>query len=130
MSELWTSLVNLFQSGGSFIVEAARVLFAWSLAVFAVAWVAFALDWRKLWPALREGAVIPLLLIAGMSAFVWGFLAPSEGNLLGIRLPNYLWQVICTTLLLGVMFFCGWLQMRYHWFPPEIEIEPAGGGHG
>jgi ABC-type nickel/cobalt efflux system permease component RcnA len=133
MSELWTSLVTLLQSAGLVAAELGRLLFHWSLALFAVAWVGFAVDWRKFWPTLREGAAIPLTLLALMVAFAWGFLAPSEAHFLGANVPNYLWQLMATVVLLGVGFFCGWLQMRYGWFPPEIVVEPPAHhdhGHG
>ena len=133
MNEVWTSVTNLLQTAGTVIAEVAGLLFHWSVAIFAVAWVAFAIDWRKMWPALRGGAAIPLVLIATMSAFVWGFLSPREATFLGNSVPNFAWQLIASALLLGLFLFCGWLQMRYSWSPPEIELEPAnvhGHGHG
>jgi hypothetical protein len=90
-----------------------------------VVWCLWAVDWRKLWPVLAAGGWVPLVLIGLMAAVVWALVWPYNVIVLGILpVPNGLWQVGAVAVLLGVALFCGWLQTRGGWAPPEITFDP------
>jgi hypothetical protein len=97
-----------------------------------VAWCLWAVNWRKTWPVLAAGGWVPLVLIGIMGAVIWAFVWPRDMIVLGFFLvPNGLWQLGSVAILLGVALFCGWLQTRSGWAPPEISFEPpAHAAHG
>ncbi len=100
----------------------------------AALWVAFwlwAVDWRKLWPALAEGAWAPCVLLGLVAATVWSRIDPTPCNCLGfVSVPNFWWQLGSVGALAAVALFTGWLQGLIGYEPPEIAVEPpAGHGH-
>jgi hypothetical protein len=89
------------------------------------AWSLWAVDWRKAWPVLAAGGWLPLVLIGFMAAYVWARVWPTNALVLGlVVVPNFLWQLGSVAILIGVVLFCGWLQTRSGWGPPEISFEP------
>jgi hypothetical protein len=94
-----------------------------------VVWMLWAVDWRRAWPVLAAGGWLPLTLIGLMAAFVWSRVWPSTAILFGVVfVPNILWQLGAVGLLIGLALFCGWLQTRLGWYPPEIDLEPPAHG--
>lgn len=90
-----------------------------------IAWCLWGINWRKAWPVLAMGGWIPFVLIGIMAAMTWSLVFPRPAQVLGIMtLPNGLWQSCAVALLLCVVLFCGWLQTRLGWYPPEISLEP------
>lgn len=94
-----------------------------------IAWWLWAVNWRKAFPFLAEGAWVPLVLILLVSALVWSRLAPSDLNLQFTVIYNFWWQLGAVGLLMCVALGCGWLQLYFHYSPPEINLEPPS-GHG
>jgi hypothetical protein len=132
MFELWHTLQQLATVLGSLLVEVLALALRWSLAIAWAAWWLWAVDWRKLWPVLGQGAWAPVSLFALLGALVWALWFPSAYSLAGIGLtdreiPNFSWQLLAVAFLLGTAAFCGWVQRLYHWEPAEIVLEPVGG---
>jgi hypothetical protein len=87
-------------------------------------------NWRRAWPVLAEGGWMPLVLIGIMAGFVWSRVSPSDMIVLGIFVvPNVLWQLGTVALLICLILICGWLQTRYGWYPPEVNLEPPPPSH-
>jgi hypothetical protein len=100
------------------------------LGMCFVVWCLCAVNWRRAWPILAEGGWLPLVLIGVMAALVFSAVWPSSVVVLGVLVvPNFLWQLGCTALVIGVALFCGWLQVHYGWQPPEVSVEPPAHGH-
>ncbi len=90
-----------------------------------VAWCLWAVDWRKTWPVLAEGAWLPLILIAIMAGVVWSLVFPSAASIFGfIPLPNGSWQLGVAGMLICLALACGWLQGQFRCYPPEISFDP------
>ena len=97
-----------------------------------VGWCLGAIDWRKLWPRLADGAWAPLVLLTLMIAGVWSWISPGACTCLGITIPSLWWHLLATALLVGLGLVCGWLQILAGWHPTEVELHPAavhGQGH-
>jgi hypothetical protein len=136
-------LNTLLQLGGN-LIDLAKELYLLlvpGLLLFAwIAWWLWAVNWRRAFPILAQGAWAPLVLLMVVSALVWSRIAPSQCDCLGFPLRNFWWQIGAVGLYVGVALFCGWLQLYLHWSPPEINLEPAvshdaghdahGHGHG
>lgn len=113
-------------------------LFPFLLAVLPVVlWAAFwlfAVNWKKVWPVLREGAWAPGLLLILITAIVWSRIAPGTRSVLGIMtLPNFWWQLAAVSALAGCALFAGWLQGVWGYTPLEVSVEPpahSDHGHG
>ena len=95
----------------------------------------FAVNWKKAWSVLAQGAWMPLVLLTCFVPFVWSRIQWTNCTSVGtLPIPNFWWQFITVLLYVGVAFFCGWLQGYFHLSPFEMEIEPAveahGDGHG
>jgi len=100
------------------------------LAVFN-AWFLWGVNWRRGWPVLAAGGWLPLVLTGGMAAYVWSKMLPGPLVLAeGLVISNMTWKLAIVGLLIGDLLFCGWLQNRLGWFPPEISLEPPTPGHG
>ena len=99
-----------------------------------VAWWLGAVNWAKLWPALARGGWAPAVLLGLVVAAAWARATPGEFLWLGVvRLPNFLGQLLAVAGLAALARFCGWLQGRFHWAPPEVAVEPpadSADGHG
>jgi ABC-type nickel/cobalt efflux system permease component RcnA len=122
-------ILHTFWLLGQNLAVLGQQLFPYLLsALVPIAWIAFwlcAVDWRKACPALTQGAWAPLVLIMVIAALVWSRISPSQFDLWGLaKLPNFWWQLAAVGLLVGVAFFCGWLQLYFQRFPPEISFDP------
>jgi hypothetical protein len=126
LDTLWQLVVVLF----NLVVDLLRLGLSWSLLLAWVAWWTFGVDWQKTWKVLAQGAWVPLVLLAVMCAFVWSRIAPSKWGLMDMVVPNFWWQLGGVGILVGLTFFCGWLQGLCHWAPAEISLDPpAPTGH-
>jgi hypothetical protein len=92
-----------------------------------IAWWLWAVNWRKAFPALAQGAWVPLLLLMLVSALVWSRIAPSNVDLGFMQLYNFWWQLGAVGIFVGVALLCGWLQLYFGWTPPEINFDPPSG---
>jgi hypothetical protein len=98
----------------------------------------FAVNWRKVWQTLREGAWAPLVLLIFISASAWASLSPRSCTCLGVvTLPNFWWQLFAVSGLAALALFSGWLQGVLGYSPVEVSVEPPaqhaedhGHGHG
>jgi hypothetical protein len=94
-------------------------------------WCLWAVNWRRAWPILAAGGWLPLVLIGLMAAAVWSLIWPAPANIFGLFLiPNGLWQFEAVGLLIGLVLFCGWLQSRSAFVPPEINLDEPAHEHG
>jgi hypothetical protein len=89
-----------------------------------VAWCAWwlgATNWKRTWPALAQGAWVPVVLLMVMAALGWSRMAGTDFRVcLG-------WVGVAV----AVALLCGWLQGVLGWTPAEINLEPpADHGHG
>jgi hypothetical protein len=130
LGELFVALWRLFLVGGALVLQ-------WALLIAWIAWCLWAVDWRKMWPRLAEGAWAPLVLLALMISAVWSWIAPSSYSCLGVMLPNFAWQLLAVGLIVGLGLFCGWLQLVLRWHPAGLDVDAApahgddhGHGHG
>ncbi|HVS37435.1 MAG TPA: hypothetical protein VMS17_17870 [Gemmataceae bacterium] len=102
------------------------------LVVWVVVWL-WAVNWKRMWPVLAQGAWAPAVLLIVMAAVVWSRLDPLPCSCLGaVTLPNFVWQLAALCGLAALALFCGWLQGRLGWHPAEISVEPpetADDGH-
>ncbi len=85
------------------------------LLVAYIAVTLLAINWKRAWPILAQGAWAPLVLGVLISALVWTFLEPIYG---------YWWHLGGVILLVGGAFFNGWLQGVLGWTPPDLTFEP------
>src|SRR5262245_28844130 len=125
MLELWSAFVQFVAAASQLAAVLVSQFLVCALPLFALMWALFAVDWRKMWPTLKEGAAIPLVMICFLIGGAWGGISPSSCSCLGLTIPNFLWQTAIVFLAFGVFLFCGWLQARAGWFPPEYELHPA-----
>lgn len=125
MSEQWNALVQLFDSLFKLLAGPLQWLSTWLLLLVWIAWWLWAVDWRKVWPVLAQGAWVPVLLLLLMAALIWSRLVPDRFEFLGIvSIPNFWWQFGAVALLAGIVLLCGWVQEIRNWAPPEINLEP------
>jgi hypothetical protein len=125
VAELLHTLVELIVVSGRLLWELVTLLAPWSLLLAWIAWWLGAVNWRRTWAFLAEGAWVPVVLLVLLSARVWASLAPAEVNLLGlVTLPNYWCQLAGVCLIVALTLFCGWLQLVLGWTPPDINPEP------
>jgi hypothetical protein len=105
-----------------------------SVVVAVLLWMGFwlfAVNWKKLWPALAAGAWMPVVLLGVMAATVWSRIAPGPGPCLGfVTLPNTLWQLGSVAGLIGLALFSGWLQGQFGYTPHQMSVEPPPAEHG
>jgi hypothetical protein len=125
MLELWSALVQFVAAAGQLAAAFLGQFLIFALPLFALMWALFAVDWRKMRLTLKEGGAIPLVMVCFLIGAAWGGIAPGSCECLGLAVPNFLWQTAHVFLALGVFLFCGWLQARAGWFPPEYELFPA-----
>jgi hypothetical protein len=123
--ELLQNLVQLFVVLGTLLWGLVLLAAPWTLLIAWLAWWLWAVNWRRTWAVLAEGAWAPVLLLMVLVAHVWASLAPSRLDVFGfVTVPNFWWQLGGVTLLAGLVLFCGWLQTILGWWPPEINLEP------
>jgi hypothetical protein len=110
------------------------ILLSWLPLALWVVWWLLAVNWKKAWSALAQGAWLAVLLLMFLTTLVWSYLDPSPLTLAGAgSIPAFWWRLGCVCALTLVALFCGWLQGTLGWTPPEIELEPAeahADGHG
>jgi|RhiMetdeSRZDD1v2_1073273.scaffolds.fasta_scaffold522983_2 hypothetical protein len=101
------------------------------LFVLLIVWSLWAVNWPRAWTALREGAWAPLILLMVVTALVWSKISPTSCDCLTIvTIPNFWWQLGYVSMLVAIMFFCGWLQAAFHWAPAEVNLDPPAHAHG
>jgi hypothetical protein len=137
VSETLDILVQIGVLLGKLFVSLAGLVAGWPLLVVLwIAWCLWAVNWKKIWPVLAEGAWVPVLLLTIGGALAWSQLAPSKCDCLRfVTVPNFWWQLGEICLFGAVTLFCGWVQGLLGWQPAEIELEPPvaaahGNGHG
>lgn len=90
----------------------------------------FAINWKKMWPTLSEGAWVPLLLLLILVALEWSRIHESEITILGvITVGNFWWQLLAVGLLAALGLFAGWVQGRYGLTPFVYPVQPVAHGH-
>jgi hypothetical protein len=122
---LWRLVINLWELALLLGQSAASHL----LLVVWIAWWLFAVNWRKAWPTLRDGAWAPLVLLMLISALVWSRVAPTGCDCLGFVLPNFWWQLLGVAGVVCLTLLCGWLQLVLNLTPPEIVLDPPAASH-
>src|SRR4051794_21360877 len=103
MLELVQTLGQLLGLLGQFIVALLALALQYALLLFWVAWALVAIDWKKLWPTLSEGAWAPFTLLGVLAALVWSQLVPAPDGYLG--LPNFWGQLLAVALFFGLTLF-------------------------
>jgi hypothetical protein len=116
MTALWEALQPVFAVLLALVPGGLWCLF-WLLCV----------NWRKLWPVLAQGAWTGVVLIGLISVMVWSRLDDRAWNLASLTLPNYWWQFVCVTALIGVALFCGWFQGVIGYSAPDMNVEMPSG---
>jgi len=111
----------------SWWAENGRLVARIALIAVLAAWCLWAVDWRKAWPVLAAGGWAPLVLIGIIAAAVWSLIWPVPATFFGtFTIRNGFWQPMVVGLLVGLILFCGWLQSRWTYAPPEFNLdEPA-----
>lgn len=131
MTDLWTAVEQLVRS--ILVLGAALLVWAgqWSLLIAWLAWWLGAVNWRRVWPALAQGAWLPVVLLLVMSALVWSTIQPAGYQVLGVvPLSAFWWRLLIVACLAGLAFLCGWLQEILGWTPADVAVEPpADTGH-
>lgn len=125
MTDLFETLVELVTVALRLVVEVLQLGLTWSLLLVWVAWWLWAVNWKKAWRVLADGAWAPVVLIALMVAGVWSQVRP--GVLVvspKLAIANFWWQLGAVGLLVASALFCGWLQGYFGWTPTEIDLEP------
>ena len=114
--ELLQSLLNVFTSLLTFLVEVAQTLLPWT-PLFA--WIAFwllAVNWLVLWPVLfQRGGLIGVALIFAMVVLIWSVVAPPPDgyhHILGLNVNNMTGKLAYTTALTLIAFLCGTAQLN------------------
>ncbi len=88
-------------------------------------WWLWAVNWKKAWLVLAQGAWAPVVLLVLVSAYVWSRIAPSECDCLRlVVVPNFWWQLGSTCALAAIALFCGWLQGKLGWGPADVHFDP------
>jgi hypothetical protein len=117
---LWHIVLNL----GDLVTQLLALGMYWSLLIAWLAWWLLAVDWSKTWRVLAHGAWAPVVLLVLITSLVWSRIGPSEVSSPLATIPNFWWQLVCVSLLVGVTLFCGWLQGIFRWTPAEINLDP------
>jgi hypothetical protein len=91
-----------------------------------VVWWLLAVNWKKAWAVLAEGAWLAVLLLIFLSSLVWSHIDQSKLTITGVGTVSSLWwRIGCVCALTLIALFCGWLQGALGLTPPEMELEPA-----
>jgi hypothetical protein len=113
-------LIDLAKLVGSLLSLAGQ----WWLLIAWFAWWLLAVNWKKVWPVLAQGAWLPVLFLLVIAALAWSRMFPSHRNVLGVTVANFWWQFGATLLLGASALFAGWVQGLIGWTPVEVELEP------
>ena len=125
MLEVWDTLLQFLWLAFRLVMAVLRFAVPWLPVLAWVAWWLWGVNWRRLWPTLRQGAWAPILLLAFLVALVWTFVSPGPYTLLGLTLPGFWWQAAAVVLLLVLAACCGWVQVVYGWCPQEAPLQVA-----
>ena len=126
---IWMTLVLLFKTLLTLLVQVAAVGFYYLLAIVFAAWCLWGVNWHKARHVLAVGAWAPAVLLLILIAIVWSRLDTNAPPGFG-WLPNFWWQLAYVSVLAAIAMFCGWLQSVFHWTPHEINLDPPAHGHG
>jgi hypothetical protein len=113
LKDLWAVLGYLF-----------AFIFRYTLLIVWTAWWLRAVNWARIWEALKAGAWAPALLLLIVAALVWSRLSPAPAHLFGIEIANFWWQLGAVGTIAAYTLLLGYLQEVLGWRPPEISIEP------
>ena len=134
VADQWQTIVQIITDLGKLLLALVQLASHWLLLIAWVAWWLGAVNWKKVWPVLAQGAWAPAVLLGVLVALAWSQLAPGECNCLGLMVvPNLWWQLGAVGLIAAIALLCGWLQGVFSWTPLEVSVEPAahaGHGHG
>ncbi len=131
---------ELFHTLGELVMVLAQLLgqllylgLHYALLLLWLAWALFAINWRRTWVFLAEGAWAPVVLLSVLVALVWASLSPESAVVLGfLPLGSFWWKLGVVWIILALTCFCGWLQGVLNYHPAEISVEPpaAAADHG
>jgi hypothetical protein len=94
--------------------------------VLWIAWWLWAVNWSKVWPVLKKGAWLGVVLLIWLAAMVWSHIDPNPWAVPEIGSVPSVWACLgCVCALSALALFCGWLQGVMGWAPAEIELEPV-----
>src|SRR4051812_495300 len=123
-SGIWQSLVLLFQTLGTLLLQLGSLGLHWLLWIVWAAWWLGGVNAYKARHALACGAWAPAVLDIVVAALVWSRIDPRPCDCLGfITVANFWWQLGYVSMLAATALFCGWLQTVFHWTPPEIHLD-------
>jgi hypothetical protein len=116
------------------VVNVAPILLA---IVLWITWWLWAVNWKRTWPVLAQGAWVGVVLLVLLVSMAWSHIDPSPWTVPGVGLVDSGWATLgCVCAWAALALFCGWLQGVLNYTPPEIELEPveehrhtAGHGH-
>ena len=118
MTDTWDKLFQqLIIILGKMFEKLVEDAMSWSLLIVWLALCLFAINWKKVWPILAQGAWMPLTLTMVLVALAWSQMTPAA--------PHFWWKLGGVTLVVVASFFCGWVQIYFGWQPAEINLEPA-----
>jgi len=130
VADLFQTLTELFILLAQLGTQLLYLALQYSLLLVWLAWALFGLNWKKVWPALREGAWAPVVLISILAALVWASMVPDGFTALGfVTISNFWAKLLVVWLLIALTCFCGWLQRVIGYAPPEISVEPPAAAH-
>jgi hypothetical protein len=92
------------------------------------AWWLFCVNWKAAWPILARGGWVVVVLFVITAALAWSAIVPTC-DCLGFPMPAFWWELGSTASLALLALFCGWLQGRIGWLPPEVSFEPPAETH-
>jgi hypothetical protein len=125
VEDLAHSFVQLLIALGHVAGDLLALAAGWLLLIVWLVWWLWAVNWRRIWPVLAQGAWMPVVLLLVVAAIVWSQISPSTITLFGaVPLGNFWWQLGAVALLAGLALFCGWLQGVFGGVPPDINLEP------
>ena len=138
MSELLDKLGSLAVSVLELVAAVLALALHWAPLMAWLAWGLLIVDWRNVWPPLRRGGWVAMVLLAAGGALAWNALSPGPIEVAGWVREGYLGKLWVS---LGVVFsavLCGLIQRLVlqgsPWFwaeeaAPAPNVEPSAGGH-
>ncbi len=112
------------------MVEMMQQALPWLPGGLWCAWWLWGVNWKTAWGVLARGGWVGVVLLTFLSALAWSAIFPRSVTRLGVTIPNFWWQLLASFALVGVALFCGWLQGRLGWAPPEVSFDPPAHDHG
>jgi hypothetical protein len=130
VNDIIQSLVQLVTTLFQLLMEVGGLALENALLIVWVAWWLWAVNWTKAWDVLARGGWMVVVLLTILAALVWSALAPSNMDLFGLfPLANFWWQLGAVTGLVLLALFCGFVQGKFGWAPPEISFDPPAPAH-